>query len=86
MFKIIKNCQFFTDMTEEDIEHGWGEAFENEYAQLVEQLPMSEEDLRVHQFCAEAETQKLFDFDMEWDELEIDQDELCTFKIEKMKI
>ena len=30
------------EMTEEDIEQGWGEAFENEYAQLTEQPPMSQ--------------------------------------------
>jgi hypothetical protein len=65
------------EMTEEDIEHGWGEAFENEYAQLVEILPMSEEDLRVHQWHVDQEVEKLFNFDMEWDELEIDQDEIC---------
>jgi hypothetical protein len=73
------------EMTEEDIEHGWGEAFENEYAQLVEQLPMSEEDLRVHQWHVDEETEKLFDFDMEWDELEIDQDELCMREIDNLE-
>jgi hypothetical protein len=61
---------------------GWGEAFENEYSQLTEILPMSEEDLRVYQCNVDEEIVKLFDFDMEWDELEVDQDELCMREIE----
>jgi hypothetical protein len=75
---------FFLFLSFSDIsnETGWGEAFENEYSQLTEILPMSEEDLRVYQCAVDEETGKLFDFDMEWDELEIDQDELCMREIE----
>ena len=72
-------------MTEEDIEHGWGEAFEMEYAQLIEQLPMSAEDQLCRQLVADEQTRKLFDFDLEWDELELDQDELVFREIDGLE-
>ena len=46
---------------------------------------MSEEDLRVNQWHVDEEVKKLFDLDMEWDELEVDQDELCMREIDNLE-
>ena len=73
------------EMTEEDIEHGWGEAFENEYAQLTEQLPMSAEDQLNYQVILDEQNEKLFGFDLEWDELEMDQEELVFREIDNLE-
>ena len=45
------------EMTEEDIERGWGEAFEGEYDMISESLPMSAEDLLVRR-CQERDLRK----------------------------
>ena len=67
------------------MEGGWGEAFENEYAQLNESMPMLDEDILGHQVIVEENMKNLFNFDMEQDELEVDQDEVMMREIQHLE-
>jgi len=72
-------------LTEEDIEHGWGEHFEMEWDMLSETLPMSKEDLLCRQVQQQEAAEKIQQLHEERDELELDLDSMGMQEIEQLE-
>ena len=73
------------ELTEEDIEHGWGEHFEMEWDSISESLPMSQEDLLGRQFQLQEANEKIQLLHEERDELELDLDDMGMQEIEQLE-
>jgi hypothetical protein len=73
------------ELTEEDIEHGWGEHFELEWDSLSESLPMSQEDLLGRQFQMQEANERIQRLHEERDELELDLDDMGMQEIEQLE-
>jgi hypothetical protein len=73
------------ELTEEDIEHGWGEHFEMEWDMLSESMPMNAEDMRGRQLQIDEATDKISELHEERDELELDIDDMGMQELEQFE-
>ena len=73
------------ELTEEDIEHGWGEHFEMEWDMLSESMPMNAEDMRGRQLQIDEATDKIAELHEERDELELDIDDMGMQELEQFE-
>lgn len=73
------------ELTEEDIEHGWGEHFEMEWDMLSESMPMNAEDMRGRQLQIDEASDKIAELHEERDELELDIDDMGMQELEQFE-